>query len=177
MERRVSFNRSVKVFLIPSRIDAGRRKLSLAESLRSIVKSMNIIDSNLLGVEGEDDPRNRALTFERTSPMAKALVEDPTVKYIMSNVEISDVQYDAANLRDKVAIDFLKAIVRGVSSKGFPPEERSVFNTLHILLNPSPDDLIGNMEHSIMVYTTEYRAHNSVPAFQLFLDVYMDVRA
>ena len=180
---RVSFNDTVSVFTIPARTDeqvSTRRVLGLAEYLRKVASTMNTIDNKILQDDtcfpGEQDVIQRMIIKSSMSPMAKVLSEYPSVKHMSSNIAIKKVEYDNANLRDKVAMDFLNSVIDGFYSRYSegPHEEASLHNTLYILVNPKPDDFIGNMEHCLVLNTSGMRDFHGTPPFKVLVDISMD---
>lgn len=180
--KRVSFNDRVTVLCIPGRDEeqmSTPRQWAVAEILRFAVKTMNILDNNIVEArrtlqDGEDDVIHRMAISDHTGKIAQVLVGHPSIKYIKCNISLKGVKYDDANLRDKIALDFLNSIEDGVNSMGDPDEDPSTYNTLHLLMNPRPDDMIRNMEHCLVLRTTRFRQMN-LPAFHLIMDVNMDV--
>lgn len=180
--RRVSFNKVVTVVRIPCREDewsSGPRRTSLAESMRVVAREMNSIDGKVknqtigAGLRGEDDVIKRMVISRHTESLSRKLYDHPSVKYVCVNTAMEDVKYDDASLRDKIVLDFLNSVVRGVSSKNEWTDGVSD-GPLYILLNPSPDDFIGNMDHCLVVHTEARRQEGRIPSVQMVLDLGLD---
>lgn len=153
--RRVSFNNTVTVARIPCKEDewsSGPRRMSLAESMRVVAREMNSIDRNIkndtigAGVGGEDDVIKRMAIYNHTKTLSKSIYDHPSVNHVYVNTDMKGVRYDDARLIDKVVLDFLNSLVRGVSMKSKDTGD-ICDETLYILLNPSPDDFVGDMDH------------------------------
>lgn len=180
-DKRVSFKNTVSVFFIPCKEEewcSGPRHMTLAESMRVVIKEMNKIEYNIRNdtggiAMGEDDVIKRMVSSTLTEPLSKIIYDHPSVTHIEINANIDDVIYDDASIGDKIILDFIHLVIRGVSAKD---NEDSEFchNTLHILLNPSEDDLIGDMDHCLIVHTDVYRSKRRVPSIQMALDLRMD---
>ena len=181
MKKSVSFNNTVRVVSIPGRSDVDRstpRTLCLAELMRNAISHMNMIDKKLeAGEESlfeEEDVLQRMVIYRDSSPIAKAIPNSPPLKHLMFNTPIRGVTYDDFCVRDKVALDFINCIIDGVSSRDPTDEDVSPRNTLHILLDPSPDDFVDDMEHCLILNTTSTREYCGGPAFRALFDVYLD---
>lgn len=153
--------------------------MTLAESMRVVMKEMNKIDFNIKNytsevARGEDDVIKRMVLSNHIEPLSKIIYDHPSVTHIDININMDNIIYDDASLGDKVVLDFLNYLIRGVSVKEDNRVSDVYDNTLHILLNPSPDDLVGNMDHCLIVYTEEYRRKGNVPSIQMVLDIRMD---
>jgi hypothetical protein len=185
--KRVSFNDVVTLFPIPGRTDEesenSPRVLGLAEKMYAAVKTMNAIDSTLRRGLGapicrEDDAIQRMMTSIETSALADAISGDYAVEHLVVNTDIRGVCYDDADIRDKVALDFVNSIIDGVTAKPKPGagEEMVAGNTLHVFVDPSPHEMIDVMEHCLVVNTTGRRGvfATGSPAFQAFFDVFVD---
>lgn len=180
-ERRVSFNNTVSVLRIPCKEDewySGPRRMTLAESMRVVVREMNNIEYNIQNdtggtAMGEDDVIKRMVLSICTEPLSKIIYDHPSVTHIEINTNMDDVIYDDASLGDKVVLDFINFVVRGVSAKDNGDSD-VYHSTLHILLNPSAHDLIGDMDHCLIVQTEAYGRKGGVPSIQMALDLRMD---
>lgn len=181
--KRVSFNNVVTVCNIPCKEEEwieGPRRMSLAESMRVVAREMNKVDNNIQNdtVEvglggGEDDVIKRMVISSYTETLSKIIYDHPSVKHVAVNMDMDEIKYHNASLRDKITLDFLNSMIRGISTKEGDPREISG-DTLHLLLNPSPDDFIGDMDHCFVVHTEAYRKQSYIPSIQMALDLRMD---
>ena len=182
--RRVSFNNMVRVIRIPCKEDeweSGPRLVTLAESMRAVVREMNSIDGKIKNETGgwfsrgggEDDVIKRMVLSSHTEALSRKIYDHPSVDHVYVNTEVNGVGYDDAGLIDKVVLDFLNSLVRGFSMKSKDTGD-SCDETLYILLNPSPDDFVGDMDHCLVIYTEERRKKGRIPSVQMALDLRMD---
>jgi len=123
----------------------------------------------------EEEVIQRMVIYRDSSPIAKAISNSPPLQNLVFNTPIRGVTYDDSNLRDKVALDFINCIIDGVSSRDRTGEDVSPRNTLHILIDPSPDDFIDEMEHCLVLNTTSRRQNCGAPAFRALFGVCVDV--
>lgn len=181
-KRRVTFNTTVVVRTIPGRGDVERstpREPGLVELLMSSARSMNTIDRNIQTkanpvMSGEDEVIQRMAVYNHTRTMATTISRHPSVEHLVCNTPKLGLECHDANLRDKVALDFLHSLMDGVFSKESTGEEKHSGNTVHILLNPRPEELVCKMERCIVLNTTEMRPHGNSQAFQVLTDVCLD---
>lgn len=181
--RKVSFNNVVTVANIPCKEEEwvdGPRTMTLAESMRIIVRKMKILGIDLKNdtVEnglggGEDDVIKRMVVSSYTETLSKIIYDHPSVKKVDINIDMDEIKYDNASLRDKITLDFLNSLIRGISSKNHYTSDIPG-ETLYILLNPSPEDFIGDMGHCFVVHTEAYSKQGYIPSVQMTLDLRMD---
>ena len=182
--RRVSFNNLVTVARVPCKEDeweSGPRLVSLAESMRAVVREMNSIDGKIKNDTdgwygwggGEDDVIKRMVLSSYTEALSRKIYDHPSVNHVYVNTDMKGVRYDDAGLIDKVVLDFLNSLVRGVSIKSKDTGD-ICDETLYILLNPSPDDFVGDMDHCLVIYTEARRQKGRIPSVQMALDLRMD---
>ncbi len=183
-KRRVSFHELVTVVRIPrsgESEDSRPRVPCLAETLRSAARTMNSLDrelSVLRGAATSGVDAQRGIIGSQTRPIARSIAADPAVQHVQMNVPVCRLRHDGPSIRDSVALDFVRSIVDGVSSKRGTGGPVSVGNTLHVLVDPDGEDLArGRMEHCLVLNTTRRRGDTTSatsPAFRVVLDSNVD---